>query len=302
MLRNGAEVVQRRRRVRCAGSQDERCHVEASNGVHNRVADLAAAFPETPIVLDHIGGPLGYASYAGRHDEAMSLYRKVLEMEPGFHYTELEMGNACAAIGDAYTLRAAELFWRPQRAALTQGATLLADAEYVDAQGSRTGALGRLLAEAGASPLAEITVLGEATAPGYAARSDAHDLALDIAEGRAGQHGLARALEAFIAHVLGTPVRIQPVPVIEDAHWTWHVGLDAEATAIANDLWQGRSVAQARLARILWLARLEFADPARVLARARGRPVYLALAMDAAQQVRMKPQNLLAGLPLEEGP
>ena len=216
--------------------------------------------------------------------------------------THLVARAACAAIGDAYTLRAAELFWRPQRAALTQGATLLADAEYVDAQGSRTGALGRLLAEAGASPLAEITVLGEATAPGYAARSDAHDLALDIAEGRAGQHGLARALEAFIAHVLGTPVRIQPVPVIEDAHWTWHVGLDAEATAIANDLWQGRSVAQARLARILWLARLEFADPARVLARARGRPVYLALAMDAAQQVRMKPQNLLAGLPLEEGP
>jgi hypothetical protein len=59
-------------------------------------------------------------------------------------------------------------------------------------------------------------------------------------------------------------------------------------------------VAQARLARILWLARLEFADPARVLARARERPVYLALAMDAAQQVRMKPQNLLVGLPLRE--
>jgi Flp pilus assembly protein TadD len=36
----------------------------------------------------------------GRHDEAMSLYHKVLEMEPGFHYTELEMGNTFAAIGD----------------------------------------------------------------------------------------------------------------------------------------------------------------------------------------------------------
>ena len=59
-----------------------------------------------------------------------------------------------------------------------------------------------------------------------------------------------------------------------------------------------RLVEQARLARILWLAKLEFADESRVLPRAKGRPVYLALAMDAAQRVRCKPQNLVAGLPL----
>ncbi|MBX6744891.1 MAG: hypothetical protein IRY87_22905, partial [Acetobacteraceae bacterium] len=135
-------------------------------------------------------------------------------------------------------------------------------------------------------------------APGYATRSDAHDLALDIAEGRPGQLGLARALERFIAHVIGEPVSIRPVPVIEDPHWTWHVGLDAEATVIANDLWQGKKVKQERLARILWLGVLEFVDSARVLPRVKGRPVYLALAMDAAQRVRAKPQNLATGLPL----
>jgi hypothetical protein len=57
-------------------------------------------------------------------------------------------------------------------------------------------------------------------------------------------------------------------------------------------------VKQARLARILWLGVLEFADMSRVLPRAAGKPVYLALAMDAAQRVRMKPQNLV-GLPLK---
>ena len=31
--------------------------------------DLARQFPDIPIVLDHVGGPLGYAGYAGRHDE-----------------------------------------------------------------------------------------------------------------------------------------------------------------------------------------------------------------------------------------
>ena len=86
--------------------------------------------------------------------------------------------------------------------------------------------------------------------------------------------------------------------MIEDRNWTWHVGLDAEATRIANALWHGKKVKQAELARILWLGVLEFEDPSRAIARARGRPVYLALAMDQAQIMRMKPQNLLTGLPL----
>jgi hypothetical protein len=106
-------------------------------------------------------------------------------------------------------------------------------------------------------------------------------------------------LERFIRHVFSEEVTIRPVPVIEDRDWTWHVGLDAEATSIANDLWNAKKVRQERLARILWLGVLEFRDASRVIARVAGRPVYLALAMDAAQRVRMKPQNLVAGLPLK---
>lgn len=40
------------------------------------VADLASAFPNTQIVLDHVGGPLGYASYASRHDEVFVTWKK----------------------------------------------------------------------------------------------------------------------------------------------------------------------------------------------------------------------------------
>ena len=40
------------------------------------IAELADAFPNTPIVLDHIGGPLGYAGYAGRHDEVRAAWKK----------------------------------------------------------------------------------------------------------------------------------------------------------------------------------------------------------------------------------
>jgi hypothetical protein len=58
-------------------------------------------------------------------------------------------------------------------------------------------------------------------------------------------------------------------------------------------------VKQERLARILWLGVLDFAETSRVLPKVAGKPVYLAVAMDAAQKVRLKPQNLVAGLPLK---
>ena len=181
-------------------------------------------------------------------------------------------------------------------------ATLLADEEVVEMRGrdGGFGALGQLLVEAGAPPReVELDVLTDANATAYHGRSDAHDFALDIAEGRDGQRGIARMLERFIRHMFGEEVSIRAVTVIEDRNWTWHVGLDAEATSIANDLWHGRKVKQERLARILWLGVLDFAEASRVLPRVAGKPVYLALAMDPAQKVRMKPQNLVAGLPLK---
>jgi hypothetical protein len=218
--------------------------------------------------------------------------------------TQLVARAAMEGEGDAFALRAAELFFRPQRVSITQGMTLLADEEVLEreARAGDFGTLGRLLEEAGAAPAeVEFDVLSDALSPHYRMRSDAHDLALDIAEGGPGQQGLARALERFIAHLFGVAATITSVPVIEDRNWSWHVGLDAEASRIANALWKGAKVPQAELARILWLGVLRFADGTPVLPRMRGKPVYLALAMDAEKRVRMKPQNLVAGLPLAMG-
>ncbi|MGF7172987.1 amidohydrolase family protein [Azospirillum doebereinerae] len=39
------------------------------------VADLAAAFPETTIILDHVGGPIGIGPYAGRRDEVFAQWK-----------------------------------------------------------------------------------------------------------------------------------------------------------------------------------------------------------------------------------
>ena len=38
--------------------------------------DLARAFPETPIVLDHVGGPIGLGRYTGKRDEVFAEWQR----------------------------------------------------------------------------------------------------------------------------------------------------------------------------------------------------------------------------------
>jgi predicted TIM-barrel fold metal-dependent hydrolase len=40
------------------------------------LTDLAKAFPDTPIVLDHVGGPLGVGAYAGKREEAFQVWKR----------------------------------------------------------------------------------------------------------------------------------------------------------------------------------------------------------------------------------
>jgi L-fuconolactonase len=47
------------------------------------LTDLARAFPETPIVLDHVGGPIGIGPCAGKRDEVFGEWRnKIRELAP----------------------------------------------------------------------------------------------------------------------------------------------------------------------------------------------------------------------------
>ena len=87
---------------------------------------------------------------------------------------------------------------------------------------------------------------------------------------------------------------------IADEKWVWHIGLDTEGSALLNDLYNGLEVGETRLARLLSLFRLEFAQASVMPAAIAGRPVYLAMAMTAEGSLRVKPQNLLVNLPLAE--
>jgi hypothetical protein len=214
---------------------------------------------------------------------------------------QLALRNALDAVDDPFTLRAAELFFRPQQATVHDGLLLLADAEVVEERraNARPTALSLLMAQA--PTIVDLDVMTEDNAPQWFARSDRHDMVLDFGLGRPGRDGFARAMERWIGHMLGVAVQIDPVAEMHDDAWRWFVGLDAEATRVGNALWRGEDVAEADQARMLALFRLTFEAGARVLDRVGQRPVWLLLARDSESRVIVKPQNLLVGLPLAEG-
>jgi hypothetical protein len=197
--------------------------------------------------------------------------------------------------------RAAEIFFREQKASTDDGAVMLADLETVEmhASGGSFGSLGRLIVESQA-PLAAVNldVLDAENAHLYWMRDQRHDLVISLNFGRAANQAFCRVMEKWIAHFLGVAVSIQPLRAIEDRAWAWHIGLDAESTAILNGLWRGGEVEAGTYRRMLALFRLDFADPAAMRADVAGKPVYMALSMTEGGMVRMKPQNLLLNLPL----
>jgi hypothetical protein len=211
--------------------------------------------------------------------------------------------NILDGCDDALELRAAELFFREQQATLQEGHALLADRETVQlhAAGSRYGSLGRLIVEAGADVgKVDLDVLDRANAALYWQRESRHDTVISLTYGRAALEALAAVIGLWVKHFLGIGVRVKPIRRIEEPHWAWHVGLDAESTAILNDLWSGAEVEHGRMQRILALFALEFEDAHAMRSDIAGRTVYLALSANDEGVVRMKPQNLLANLPLCE--
>jgi hypothetical protein len=191
---------------------------------------------------------------------------------------------------DPVRLRAAELLFRTQLVSIEGTTIRVGDEEMILAA-----------ADPALSGDIQVDLLKPADAHAYWARSDRFDTALEIGFGSPGLDGLCRALEAWLKHMAGLEASIQPVQSIRDERWRWHVGLDAEASAILNDLYGSAEVGEDRLARILSLFRLEVTPSARLLPEMAGRPIYIGMAMTPRGRLRLKPQNLLLNLPWREG-
>jgi hypothetical protein len=86
---------------------------------------------------------------------------------------------------------------------------------------------------------------------------------------------------------------------MREAKLSWYVGLDADGTRIGDALWNGEPLDDAMQARVVGLFCLTFRDPGVAMDKVKGEPVYLILAMDQDKVLRLKPQNLVTGLPIK---
>jgi hypothetical protein len=233
----------------------------------------------------------------------LSLARKgAADLPPIFlsQLCHLILRNALEGCEDPYILRAAELFYRSQKATIHDGALLLADAEVIELQHHTQHDLHLSPLNAMLQPRAfgEMDVMDDANAWTYWSRSDAHAMAMNLGGNPKARDGLCRVIERWIAHLLGVAVKAETVASIEDRDWRWFVGLDSEGTRIGNALWNGERPGADVAERIVALMRMTFEDSRFVDERVGNKPVYLILAMSADKMVRLKPQNLVMGLPL----
>jgi hypothetical protein len=226
----------------------------------------------------------------------LALARDNVRLPPLFldQLVQLILRNALDRCDDATMLRAAELFFRPQRLTVHDGSLLAADQERIDAQGAESP----LTAMLGLPSALDVEVLCDDNAPGYWERSDRFDLALDLTAGRRGLAALGSVIARWVEHLLDIDVAVEPLPELRDVALTWYVGLDSFGTKIGDALWNGEEISEARRSHVVGLFRLIFRDPTVVIDRMADEPVYLILAMGPDRVLRMKPQNLLTGLPL----
>jgi len=247
---------------------------------------------------------IGFRDHLLRHRTLEAAYanlvRKGVGKTPPLFISQLVhviLRNALDGVDDARVVRAAELFFRTQRVTLHEGSLLVADEETVG--GINPAPVTPLVSMLGIPAEAEIDILNDDNAASYWERSDRFDMAFDMTGGRAGLAALGEAMRRWIAHVLGLEVTIKPLTALHEAPLSWYVGLDAASTRLGDRLWNGETLDNAAMSAVVGLFALRFCDASVMLDKVKGEPVYLILAMTADKTIRMKPQNLITGLPIK---
>ncbi len=221
-----------------------------------------------------------------------------------FQLTQLFLRHALAANGapDPLEARMAECLFRVQKiSVLEDGAVMSADDETIEtfSETGGFGSLGELLKKQNTPTRSiDLDVLAEDNKDAYWARDERFDFAVSLNRGQPALDALMRVLEKWVKHFLGVDVEIKHRREIDDKHWVWHVGLDATASGVLNDLYNQTPVEEERMNRLLCLFELRFKNPADMRQAIAGKPIYLAIAMDSEGKLKLKPQNLLLNLPL----
>jgi hypothetical protein len=246
---------------------------------------------------------VAFRDHLQRHKTLEGAYAELVRNGPGKipplfinQLVHVILRNALNGVEDARVVRSAELFFRTQRVTLHDGSLIVADEETIG--GVNTAPVTPLVSMLGIPSEANIDVINIDNADSYWERSDRFDMALDLTAGREGLDALAQAMQRWIAHVIAVDVTIEALAQLSEVNLAWYVGLDADATKIGDMLWHGEDIDEATMSRVVGLFRLKFRDPAVMIEKVRGEPVYLILAMTSDKTIRIKPQNLLTGLPV----
>src|SRR5688572_2099509 len=151
----------------------------------------------------------------------MSLFKAPIDIPPMFvdQLVHVILRNLLDGADDPLRLRAAELFYREQKATIQEGHALLADLETVEmhASGNRYGSIGRLIVEAqGDLAKVDLDVLDKANAAIYWERESRHDTVISVTYGRPALDALCRVMEAWVFCFLGIKVNIRPIRKIDE--------------------------------------------------------------------------------------
>jgi hypothetical protein len=276
--------------------------------VERRLHKALLADPRRPVGTDEIAAiadadarenwqqMVAFRDHLLRHKTLEAAYldlilRKVGNTPPLFlnQLVHVILRNALDDCGDPFVIRAAELFFRPQRMTTHDEALIAADEEII--AGTGAAPLSPLVSMLGIPAGAQIDILTDDNAPGYWDRCDLFDMALDLTVGRRGLAALSEAIERWVQHLLAVDVAVEPLSEMRDVLLSWYIGLDAEGTRIGDALWHGEDIDGKTQRRAVGLFRLTFCN-------SEEDAVYLILAMTADKMLRVKPQNLLVGLPV----
>jgi hypothetical protein len=237
-----------------------------------------------------------------RHETLEAAYLDIVRHPTRFprifidQLVHLILRNILDACDDAFVLRAAEMFFRPQKVRLEDGLLTASDDEMTPRFNPH--AVSPLYSLLGMPTESTIEMLDAGNAETYWARSDQFDLAVDLRAGQPGAAALVAVLTRWVSHLLAIDILIEPLSELREASLSWYVGLDADATRIGDMLWHSGDIDDATRARLIGLYRLTFVHPTDMIETVRGEPIYVLMAASEEGILRMKPQNIISGLPI----
>jgi Family of unknown function (DUF6352) len=245
---------------------------------------------------------IGWRDHLVKHRTLESAYLAMIRQNIRFpqlfvgQLTQAILRNALDDYDDVFVLRAAEMFFRPQRLAMQERTVTAIDAETEALLGRQPRS--PLVALLGLPVGSEFDVLDGGTAASYWERSDRFDMALDLTAEQRGLVALGTVVECWLSHLLSIDVAIEPLSELRNAPLSWYVGLDSDATHIGDTLWNGGDLDEDTRSRLVGIFRLTFRNPEDMIEKVRGEPVYMLVAMTAGEVLHLKPQNLVTGLPI----